>query len=800
VKRKQDVKKLRLWQQRLADNQTAYQQQADKMGNRESLYQGVRELRAILPEQQTLESGHIRNIVAELIEGQVDSNIPQPKVTARRQQDELKAKLIEDMLRNELDRINFEEINDLMSRTVPIQGGGFLLVEWDNSKRTHNTIGEVCVSAVHPKQVVPQDGVYSGIEDMDYIILKLPQTKEYIRRRYGVDVDSEGESEPDVKSAVESTPADDLVTQYIAYYRNDSGGIGLYSWVNDTQLEDLDDYQARRLRKCAKCGATEPLDSEPIGLPSLDGSLPIAEDDGEEDEYGGLDYDLIYGDGKKKSKKPRGKGVCPYCGADKWEFSNDDYELVYQPIKRSGDLPPIPGAEMGEEESGEFDESGKPQAKRELQPTKIPYYKPDVYPVILQKNVSLFGQFLGESDVDKIEDQQNTTSTLEQKIIDKLLAGGSYLSLPDDCSIEKTDEDLKVIRPGSVANANLIHVFDIHCDINQDLGYLNHVYEEARQEIGITDSFQGRKDPTATSGVAKEFSAQQSAGRLESKRVMKKAAFARLFELIFKFKLAYADEPRPVVSSDNHGNPLYQEFNRYDFLEQDEAGEWYWNDQFLFGCDTAAPLANNRAAMWQEVNQYFRSGAFGDPSDVNTMILFWSKMELLHYPGAADTKRYLEEELQHQQQQQMPGPGQAGMMPGQTGQMPRQMPEQGQPGQALAQMMAAKQGQGQPGQGQQPQQAQGQQVQGQQAQPQSQAQALAQQMAMRDAMAAMQGQGQQPQAQGQPQVLALLQALAAQQEQEKKQADSKKQALAQQLALRDALAAVGAKSDKQRKR
>jgi len=267
VKRKQDVKKLRLWQERLADNQTAYQQQADQMGNRESLYQGVRELRAILPEQQTLESGHIRNIVAELIEGQVDSNLPQPKVTARRQQDELKAKLIEDMLRNELDRINFEEINDLMSRTVPIQGGGFLLVEWDNSKRTHNTIGEVCVSAVHPKQVVPQDGVYSGIEDMDYIILKLPQTKEYIRRRYGVDVDSEGESEPGIKSAVESTPADDLVTQYIAYYRNDDGGIGLYSWVNDTQLEDLDDYQARRLRKCAKCGATEPLDSEPLGVP-----------------------------------------------------------------------------------------------------------------------------------------------------------------------------------------------------------------------------------------------------------------------------------------------------------------------------------------------------------------------------------------------------------------------------------------------------------------------------------------------------------------------------------------------------
>ena len=33
--------------------------------------------------------------------------------------------------------------------------------------------------------------------------------------------------------------------------------------------------------------------------------------------------------------------------------------------------------------------------------------------------------------------------------------------------------------------------------------YLSQVYEEARQIIGITDSFQGRTDPTATSGKAK---------------------------------------------------------------------------------------------------------------------------------------------------------------------------------------------------------------------------------------------------------------------------------------------------------
>lgn len=45
------------------------------------------------------------------------------------------------------------------------------------------------------------------------------------------------------------------------------------------------------------------------------------------------------------------------------------------------------------------------------------------------------------------------------------------------------------------------------------------------------------------------------------------------------------------------------------------------------------------------------SGAFGDPTNLKTLILFWSKMEMLHYPGAGETKAYLEEEYRQQQEQ-----------------------------------------------------------------------------------------------------------------------------------------------------
>jgi hypothetical protein len=285
-------------------------------------------------------------------------------------------------------------------------------------------------------------------------------------------------------------------------------------------------------------------------------------------------------------------------------------------------------------------------------PTRIPFYKPDVYPVLQQKSVSVYGMFGGDSDVDKIADQQNTTNRLSAKIIDKLLKSGSYMTLPDDCYIEVDAEDMKVIRPGDPANKALIDVYDLQGNIQQDAQYLQEVYEEARQQIGITDSFQGRRDATATSGKAKEFAAAQSAGRLESKRRMKDAAYAALYEAMFKFKLAYTDEPRPVVSVDKHGKPQYEQFNKYDFLEQDANGEWYWNDQFLFSCDTSSSLAQNREAMWQETRMNLQSGAFGDPTNINTLILFWTKMSLLHYPGAEDTLDYLQEMLAQQQMQQ----------------------------------------------------------------------------------------------------------------------------------------------------
>lgn len=622
-------KNLDKWQSRLTAQETAYAAELDKMENRELLYAGSRELTAIVKGDTKTEAVHVRNIIAECIEAQVDANIPQPKVTAMRKEDEPLADMIESMLRNELDRMPFEVMNDMMARTVPIQGAGLWLCEWDNTQRTHVTVGEMCVSTLHPKQVIPQDGVYDKIEDMDYIFVKIPQTKEFILRRYGINVENESESEPEVKGLDNDEESDGMVTQYIAYYRNDKGGIGVFSWVNDTVIEDLEDYQARRLRRCVKCGQVEPSGVEPMNEQTKDGTKP-----GEKSEdYSELPDDIAV-DAETPSQSPQRNGACVYCGSNSFKETEEEYEEFYNPVTQSnGQM--IPGADMM---TGE--------------PTKIPYYKPNVYPVVIQRNVSVFGRLLGESDVDKVTDQQNTINIIHGNIIDKLIAAGSYLTLPVRATIKQDATRKKVIYLDSPADKAMIDVLSMEENIQQDMAYMEQIYQEARQAIGITDSFQGRKDNTATSGKAKEFAAAQSAGRLESKRVMKDAAFSTLFESMFKFKLAYADEARPVVSNDIEGHAQYKEFNRYDFLKQDEAGEWYWNDRFLFSCDTSSPLASNREAMWQETRLNLQTGAFGDPANPQTLLLFWIKMEQLHYPDAGHTKKYIEKILQQQQMQQ----------------------------------------------------------------------------------------------------------------------------------------------------
>ena len=617
--KKDEQDKLRLWQDRLQAAEEAIEGERARMRRREKLYEGDHTIYGVGGTEQAGEAGvaqatHVRNVCFEMVETQVDSTIPSPKVTAVRPEDEELADIVENLLRDVLDRLPMERLNDEGERISPVQGGHGLLVDWLDSVSGRDWLGDLRVQLVHPRCIVPQAGVYQ-VADMDWVFLKTPQTKRQIRVNFGVDLTDENEADPDTRRLGDSPDStDEIVTMVTAYYRNGHGGIGRVRWVNDRVLEDLEDYQVRRVHRCAACGAV--------------------------------------GDGRK----------CGYCGNTRFEVVTEEDEVLTEDIQRR-DGTVIPAMSLVRDELGqpvreELTAGGgvlpqlravngpavqRPRLVQE--PTRIPYYKPDVYPLVIRKNVSLPGRFMGGSDIDAIEDQQNTLNKLSTKINAKVLGGGSFTTIPDEAGVIVDDRDNRVLRVRTPAEMQMIKTFNTQVDVSADLTLRSQIYEEARQTIGVTDSMQGRKDPTATSAVAKEFSAQQAAGRLESKRIMKQAMYQDLFEVIFKFFLANCDEPRSIRRTNEHGDVSYLVFDRHDFLYQDAAGEWRYNTDFLFSCDSSAPLATDRQALWKEARMNFQQGAMGPVSELTTLIRFWTQMEKLHYPMAGDMRKSLQDQL-----------------------------------------------------------------------------------------------------------------------------------------------------------
>ena len=121
---------LLLWRDRFAAAREAYARALERFDERERLYLGTREIRGAA-DGRTKPAGNVRNIVYELIESQIDSSVPLPKVDALRENAARVAPLVEDCLRADLGRLDFARINDQQERTCPIQGMSFFEVFWD---------------------------------------------------------------------------------------------------------------------------------------------------------------------------------------------------------------------------------------------------------------------------------------------------------------------------------------------------------------------------------------------------------------------------------------------------------------------------------------------------------------------------------------------------------------------------------------------------------------------------------------------------------------------------------------------
>ena len=627
---------LKTWKKRLEEARESYGSDKNRMKTYQGYYDGDRSV-AQDPNSSyspSKKASNVRNIVYELIESQVDSSIPMPKVRAIHPEDEELAKKLEHYLENKIKTTKLPLLNDMMERNVPVQGGDFFHVQWDANAGLHSQIGDIKVSEIHPKKLIPQPGMVE-IEAMDYFFVQELYTKKKVKAIYGVSVEDCGNDYTDLAGEQSSTASinSDIVTVNTAYYHNEHGGVGIFVWCDTEILLDLDDYEARYLDHCAKCGAVMQ------------------------------------------------NGVCPECGSKKVKKMPEEYEEMAEEMEVKTSYPMADGTfsrnidPFTEEEAPQMDENGQPVMDEMGQPVmevrkvkrKIPYYKPNIYPVVLRKNITQNDRLLGGSDVAVIIDQQDTVKKLGSKINEKLLKGGSFVTLPTGIDVEKTDKELKILRVRNAADKSLIDVINVQPNVQNDLSYEETNYNWAKSALGITDSFQGKFSSSEVSGTARQYAINQAAGRLESKRTLKNEAFAKLYEYMFKFWLAYSDQSSAIISTDSNGTANYDEIDRHEFLKIDSAGEFYWDDEFLFETDPTSTLMQNREALWNQTDLKLQSGAFGPVGDLETARAYWTIQKANGYPNAAIILNIIEQRIKEQQE-----------MAQQAQQaMPQEVPEEG---------------------------------------------------------------------------------------------------------------------------
>ena len=206
----------------------------------------------------TQKAGTVRNITYEMIESQVSSHIPPPKVdpTAYSEQKVRLAQSVERLLVAVREKLPYEQMNDLDERFCYIYGGSVWFVEWDSSAGIGNKLGGVKLHCLSPKSFIAQPGV-RAVEDMDYCFLRFDTTKAELVRKYGVSPDRLSLASREYDSEAYEGDADEGATVILCFYRDADGKIGEYAFSGELTLTDIPDYYARKRRFCTVCQSEE---------------------------------------------------------------------------------------------------------------------------------------------------------------------------------------------------------------------------------------------------------------------------------------------------------------------------------------------------------------------------------------------------------------------------------------------------------------------------------------------------------------------------------------------------------------
>ena len=387
------------------------------------------------------------------------------------------------------------------------------------------------------------------------------------------------------KSDTEWNIDPDLITVKTMYYKDKYNHICRFTWSGSLVLENDDNIYADKVFYCTKCG-----------------ELKLADED-----------------------------ECINC-------HNTEFEL--KPVERRKIMTRIM-SEITNENTGE-----SVTLPKETEITVTPYV-PNSFPIVIRKNISTNTLF-GISDAKMIETSQKLNNSLLNKISERILKSGSIIALPKSLrnKFKVDNSELKLLYYDTPNEAQGIIVKTLQPQLGNETYLMDSAYATARQTLGITNTFQGREDNSAISSKAKAMQIQQTAGRLESKREMKKASLIALYELMFQFILAYSYEYRGYYVT-IEGEEQFKVYDNRLFLVNKD-GNYFYDDEYTFDIDLSASLENDRQTMWEETRMNFSSGAYGDPQSLETLKMFWQTMYKLSYPGAKEALEYIETRLENE--------------------------------------------------------------------------------------------------------------------------------------------------------
>lgn len=396
---------------------------------------------------------------------------------------------------------------------------------------------------------------------------------------------------------VVSLQSNDLIPIVECYYLNEDRHVGKFVWVEETLVVLANDLEwgMRRRRECTDCHRILPIDS-----------------------------------------------ICPVCGSTNIKYVGVKEQILTEPL----DLVTNP-YRTGDSIDEDTDETMVDENKQIPAGTKIPFYLIRQLPYVPKRHIKVPKEIYGISEVQIHLESQDLANKLLNKAESKSSKSKTYVTKLKDTRIDDSD-DISYIEVESAQEGQSIQVKQVQADIQQEMIMSDYLYNGTKSTAGVSDTDQGKADPSARSGKAKQIQLMASQQRQAAPQLQRSIAYAGVYELIFKYLLAFCDEERSFVSLLPDGSSREEVWSKYMFLDQDKDGNFYYRDDFAWSIDSASEITEDRASMWQLIDNDFLNGTMGSEVDpYRALKMYWTMKDQAGYPTAKFALAFLNNSVQH---------------------------------------------------------------------------------------------------------------------------------------------------------